>query len=133
MLISIVGILKIGATFLPIDINYPNERIDYIIRDSKSSILLTNENLIHKSNDTVKPLSVELNNSFFSQYDTSNLNINYDVNNLAYIMYTSGSTGVPKGVMVTHKNVVRLVKNNNFITFETNEHILQTGSILFHA
>lgn len=133
MIISILGILKVGATFLPIDVNYPNERIDYIIRDSKANILLTNHNFIHKASATVHPLTVELNNDCFLQYDNTNLNINYRIDNLAYIMYTSGSTGNPKGVMVTHKNIVRLVKNNKFITFDSDEHILQTGSIVFDA
>ena len=133
MIISILGILKVGATFLPIDVGYPNERIDYIIRDSKANILLTTQNFIHKANDTVQPLCIETESNYFAQYDNSNLNILYDVNNLAYIMYTSGSTGNPKGVMVTHKNIVRLVKNNNFITFDNDEHILQTGSIVFDA
>ena len=133
MIISILGILKIGAAFLPIDVNYPNERIDYILKDSNTNILLTTSGLVHKSNDTVQILYVEENNSYFEQYDNNNLNINYDVNNVAYIMYTSGSTGNPKGVMVTNKNVVRLVKNTNYITFDKDENILQTGSIVFDA
>lgn len=131
MIISILGILKIGATFLPIDISYPNERIDYIIRNSKSSIIITNKNLIHKTNSTAQPLCIEL--EPLEQYENSNLDISYDVDNLAYIMYTSGSTGNPKGVAVTHQNIVRLVKNNSFITFEKEERILQTGSIVFDA
>ena len=133
MIISILGILKIGGTFLPIDVNYPNERIDYILKDSKSNILLTSQELVHKANDTVQVLYIEQDNSYFEQYDSSNINIKYDVDNLAYIMYTSGSTGKPKGVMVTNKNVVRLVKNNKFIKFDSNENILQTGSIVFDA
>ena len=133
MIVSILGILKIGATFLPIDLNYPKERIDYIISDANASILLTTQNLINRATDTVKVLNVELDNCQFAQYPTTNLNITFPSNNLAYIMYTSGSTGKPKGVMVTHKNVIRLVKNNKFITFEENERILQTGSIVFDA
>ena len=132
-IISILGILKVGATFLPIDVTYPNERIDYMLRDSKANILLTSQNFIHKANDTVQPLCVEMESDYFLQYDNENLNIFYETDNLAYIMYTSGSTGNPKGVMVTHKNIVRLVKNNKFITFDKEEHILQTGSIVFDA
>lgn len=133
MIVSILGILKIGGSFLPIDVNYPNERIDYILKDSKSNVLLTSQELVHKANDTVQVLYVEQNNSYFEQYDDTNINIKYDVDNLAYIMYTSGSTGNPKGVMVTNKNVVRLVKNTNYITFDKDENILQTGSIVFDA
>ena len=133
MIISILGILKVGGTFLPIDINYPNERIDYIIRDSKSSILLTSQDLIYKANDTAQVLYVDLHNNQYSQYSTENVNLHYETDNIAYVMYTSGSTGNPKGVMVTNQNVVRLVKNNKFISFSENEHILQTGSIVFDA
>lgn len=133
MIVSILSILKVGATFLPIDINYPKERIDYIINDSKSDILLTTQDLINKANDTVQILNVELDNIQYLQYSKENISIKYSTDNLAYVMYTSGSTGKPKGVMVTHKNILRLVKNNKFITFSENEHILQTGSIVFDA
>ena len=133
MIVSILGILKLGATFLPIDINYPKERIDYIIRDSKSDILLTSQDLVNKANDTIQVLTVDLNNIQISQYSGENLDITYDTNNLAYVMYTSGSTGNPKGVMVNHKNIVRLVKNSNYVKFSNDEHILQTGSIVFDA
>ncbi len=133
MIVSILGVLKIGATFVPVDINYPKERIDYIINDTNAKILLTTQNLINKATDTAIVLNVELNNFFYSQYKNDNLNICYNPDTLAYIMFTSGSTGNPKGVMVTHKNIIRLVKNNNFINYQKNEHILQTGSIVFDA
>jgi len=133
MIVSVLAILKVGGTFLPIDINYPKERIDYIINDSKAKILLTTQNLINKANDTVQVLNVELDNTKYLQYSNENVNVGYNSDNLAYVMYTSGSTGNPKGVMVTHKNVLRLVKNNKFITFSKNERILQTGSIVFDA
>ncbi|MCU0286996.1 MAG: condensation domain-containing protein, partial [Acidobacteria bacterium] len=66
-------------------------------------------------------------------YGTDKVALRLSGDNLAYIIYTSGSTGVPKGVMVNHRNVVRLVKNTNFIEFKPGERILQTGALEFDA
>ena len=123
IIISILGILKIGATFLPIDISYPQERIEYILDDSKSKFVITNKTISLKNALTI---SSEINS-----FSKENLNVHFSTNHPAYIMYTSGSTGKPKGVIVTNTNVVRLVKNNTFIKFNNCEHILQTGSIVF--
>ncbi|MCI9039033.1 MAG: amino acid adenylation domain-containing protein [Clostridia bacterium] len=133
MIVSILAILKVGAAFLPIDVYYPKDRIDYIIRDSNAKLLLTNSGFIHKANSSVKALSVELDNIIYQTYPTNSILQNYSPETIAYIMYTSGSTGRPKGTMITHKNIIRLVKNNAFITFEKEERILQTGSIVFDA
>lgn len=135
MIVAILAILKAGAAYLPIDVYYPKDRIDYIIRDSKSKILLTDLNFVDKSNSTINSICIDLSNQ--NIYD-NNTNINNIENintasDLAYIMYTSGSTGNPKGTMIEQKSVVRLVKNTNFIQFGENEHILQTGSIVFDA
>ncbi len=133
-IIAIIATLKIGASYLPIDVNYPNERIAYIIKDSKSRILLTTKSNIHKSNGSVQVVCIELDTTIYSQYSSKNLCCKEIFpDSLAYIMYTSGSTGNPKGVMVTHRNIVRLIKNNKFITYSKHERILQTGSIVFDA
>ncbi len=133
MIVSILGILKVGAAFLPIDVQYPKERIDYMLHDSNANILLTVPDFIHKSATTIKPLSIELSNYIYEREEKTRVNANINPDSLAYVMYTSGSTGNPKGVMVTHKNIVRLIKNNNFIEFKPKERILQTGSIVFDA
>lgn len=133
MIVGILAILKVGAAFLPIDVYYPKERIDYILRDSNAKLLITNHDFIHKANSSVKALSIELNNMLYTSNSTEPIKQNYLADSLAYIMYTSGSTGKPKGVMITHQNIVRLVKNTTFIKFEKDEHILQTGSIVFDA
>ena len=134
MIIAILGILKVGAAFLPIDVQYPKERIEYMLRDSNAKILVTLPEYIYKATSNIKALSVELSNIIYKTQKTTPVEgIKYSPTALAYIMYTSGSTGTPKGVMITNRNIVRLAKNNKFISFDKNERILQTGSIVFDA
>lgn len=96
MIIAILGILKAGAVYVPIDPSFPEERITYIIKDADIELVLTEENIAVPS-------------SVFSKQNPENL-VNPD--NLAYIIYTSGTTGNPKGVMIEHRNVVRLFFND---------------------
>ena len=129
MIVAILAILKVNGAFVPIDITYPKDRICYILEDSKAKLILTDE---------------KFNKQYFNNYDVIFLDKLKDEENdfeyksvsptsLAYIMYTSGSTGKPKGVMIEQKSIIRLVKNPNYIHFEEQERILQTGSIVFDA
>ncbi|MEN2401844.1 amino acid adenylation domain-containing protein [Flavobacterium sp. MC2016-06] len=96
LLVSLLGVLKSGAAYVPIDSNYPQQRIDYIEKDSNSKVVI-DQNLVEKF------LEVQDN------YSTSNLDQISKSNHLAYIIYTSGTTGNPKGVMVEHHNAVELI------------------------
>ncbi|HLP61663.1 MAG TPA: condensation domain-containing protein, partial [Candidatus Deferrimicrobium sp.] len=116
MIIGILGILKSGGAYLPIDPEYPQERIDYMLNDSGTKILLS---------------ANEIASGDFNFHHSSF--IVHHSRQLAYIIYTSGSTGRPKGVMVEHRNVVRLVKNTNFVQFQEKERLLQTGALEFDA
>ena len=133
MIISILAILKAGCNYLPVDIDYPEERINFMLEDSSSKVLLHMSNTdLSKIQYNVSKINVSL-DSF--KYDDQSIQPNLNINrtNLAYTMYTSGSTGKPKGVMIEQKSIIRLVKNTNFITFKKNDIILQTGSIVFDA
>ncbi|MGN1311349.1 MAG: amino acid adenylation domain-containing protein, partial [Clostridia bacterium] len=131
--IAILGALKCGASYMPIDINYPIKRIDFMVNDSNSRFILTSCQLQHKLNNESKVLCVDLSNNEIYNNFVDNINITTSSDSIAYIMYTSGSTGTPKGVMVSNQNVVRLVRNTNYIKFNKKERILQTGSIVFDA
>ena len=135
MIIAILGILKAGGAYLPIDVNYPKNRIDYMIRDSASKMLLTNLAFIEKSNSTIKSICIDLTNEniYSDNENTENLDELNTSTDLGYVMYTSGSTGNPKGTMIEQKSIIRLVENTNYITFTEQTAILQTGSIVFDA
>ncbi|HLP46713.1 MAG TPA: condensation domain-containing protein, partial [Candidatus Kapabacteria bacterium] len=123
MIIAILGILKSGGAYLPIDPDYPQERIDYMLKDSNAGILI-NKSEIRNSKFETNPNDQNTNDQNFD-IRASNLNSS----NLAYIIYTSGTTGKPKGVLIEHKNVVHLLFNERF-QFDFNEHDVWS---LFHS
>ncbi len=131
VVISMLAILKAGATFLPLDIDYPENRLNYIIDNSNPKVILTSKNISIKT--SVPVIYVDLNEEIYKKYNNSNLKSQITPESLMYVMYTSGSTGNPKGVMIKHKNIIRLAGFPNFIQFSENEIMVQTGTIVFDA
>ena len=115
MIIGILAILKSGGAYLPIDPDYPHERIDFILNDSAAKVVLTDDLIIKAALHTQKTPLTQVTQP----------------ENAVYIIYTSGSTGKPKGVVVEHRNVVRLVKNTNYIAFSEGARLLLTGAVAF--
>ncbi|GFZ30329.1 hypothetical protein CSC2_08550 [Clostridium zeae] len=130
-LIAIVGILKSGGAYLPIDSRYPDERIQYMLKDSGCKILLSEISISDEIVFDGEILNL-CNDQLFTDDFSELENIN-TANDLAYVIYTSGTTGKPKGVMCEHRNVTRLIKNTNYIEFKADDRILQTGSMVFDA
>jgi tyrocidine synthetase III len=99
MIISILGILKSGAAYVPVDPAYPAERIAYMLADSNSKVVI-DEDELRRIKDNEK------------EYSTANPSLANKPGDLAYVIYTSGTTGKPKGTLIEHKNVVRLFKTD---------------------
>lgn len=106
MIISILAVLKAGGAYIPIDPEYPSERISYMLENSKSNFLISSSNLEEKYShiSSVNPILVDLSSNIYD-YDSNNLVNISSPDDLSYLIYTSGSTGTPKGVMLTHKNL----------------------------
>lgn len=112
MIIGLLAILKVGACYLPIDPEYPTDRISYILRDSNCKTIIVHSDTLELINDDYNKIDISLDSLVYTSNEIENLNTNISPNDLIYTIYTSGSTGNPKGVMLTHQNI------NNFITAE---------------
>ncbi|MBN2862737.1 MAG: amino acid adenylation domain-containing protein [Bacteroidales bacterium] len=131
MMVGILGILKSGAAYVPIDPSYPKERITFMLEDGDVKILLVQGSLGKRIETTQQIIDLD-DASLYTGSGRDLMNMN-QAEDLAYVIYTSGSTGKPKGVMIEHRNVVRLVKNTNYLPFDQDDRILQTGAIVFDA
>ncbi|MDR1235547.1 MAG: amino acid adenylation domain-containing protein [Holosporaceae bacterium] len=138
-ILSMLAVVKSGAAYTPIDPMYPKEYIKNIIKDTGTLVLLTQEKDRQNLEKSLPSgrfiiLSIDdpdLEKKIFDNPDNKNASIKIESSDLVYVMYTSGSTGVPKGVMVPHRGVVRLVKNTNYIKFEPGDCVAQATSISF--
>jgi len=105
MIVGLYGILKAGYAYLPIDPEYPKQRIEYVCEDANITTVITQKALIENFNsDTIDTIFIEDVQSFQNNSTVSLPNVSRD--DLAYVIYTSGSTGKPKGVPVSHGNII---------------------------
>jgi non-ribosomal peptide synthetase component F len=127
MIISLLGVLKSGAAYVPIDTKYPQSRINYILKDSSIDLVITSENNLETLKDAYGVTPLVLNTDWFSQSgaDSTKLDRFPLTNQLAYVIYTSGSTGNPKGVMNEHGSLLNyLLSSSNYINEKLNRTIL---------
>lgn len=129
LIIGILGILKAGGAYLPIDSNYPVGRINYMLNDSKVSILLTNIEIDSKIEFHGE--IVCLKDEKIYPDNKENLTKVNSPHDLAYIIYTSGSTGEPKGVMIEHRSLVNYIWWAKEIYVKSDEIFALYSSIAF--
>ncbi|MEG3939647.1 amino acid adenylation domain-containing protein [Microcoleus sp. S36b_A3] len=107
MLVAILGILKVGAAYVPLDPAYPQERRSFMLADAKVPVLLTQKNLLETLPEhSAKVVCIDAEWQEISRESDRNPAVKVPAENLAYVLYTSGSTGTPKGVLGTHRGTV---------------------------
>ncbi|WP_420813046.1 non-ribosomal peptide synthetase, partial [Lautropia dentalis] len=146
MVVGLLGILKAGAAYVPVDPEYPADRIAYMLKDSQAKVLLTQRRLrdrlsavmgaVDKDNEGVigEVMLLDDETTYAGQPEANigRKETGQASSNLAYVIYTSGSTGLPKGVMVEHRSVVnRLVWMQDEYGLREADTVLQKTSIGF--
>ncbi|KIO77523.1 hypothetical protein TH53_08765 [Pedobacter lusitanus] len=135
MMIGILGILKAGGAYVPVDSAYPQERISYMLADTGADIVVSMESNLHLLDQYagIRVIAVDKDREIIAQESKAPVRANLRPDHLCYVMYTSGSTGQPKGVLVEHGNVSSLILGANYIKLSSSDAILSAGSPSFDA
>ncbi len=123
----ILGILKLGCAYVPIDPDNPIERTHFILQDSAVQVLLTHSEFNISASIKIILLDDKRIQPRIALYQTDSIR----PQDSAYVIYTSGSTGRPKGVIISHQNVIRLVKETNYIEIKPEDKLLRLLNYAF--
>ncbi|MGH9430460.1 MAG: non-ribosomal peptide synthetase [Terriglobia bacterium] len=134
LIVALLGVLKAGGAYVPLDPSYPKERLDFLIEETRTPVMLAQKSFASTllAGQDVPSVDVDELSSAAGD-DDGNPSPHGGPKSLAYVMYTSGSTGQPKGVMVENRAIVRLVRNTNFCHFGPGEVFLQFAPASFDA
>jgi amino acid adenylation domain-containing protein len=136
LIVALLAVLKTGGAYVPVDRSYPIERFDFILADTKASVVISESegmDFRRTRNGVVASLSVDCEVEAATAWDDVAPTRSSSPGSLAYVIYTSGSTGLPKGVMVENRAIVRLVSNTNYCEFGPGRVFLQAAAVPFDA
>ena len=132
LIIALLGILKSGAAYVPLDTAYPKNRLSLMLEDSRSKFVITESLLASVPVSTAEVINIDEMRDDFQKFGRENLETALNSRNLAYIIYTSGSTGKPKGVAIEHRNVCALIDwAETIFSIEETKKVLASTSICF--
>ena len=134
MIIAMLAALKAGGTYVPLDPDYPHERIALMLADTAAPVLLTVKSLLESlPESSAKILCLDSDWDTIAGLSETNLQVQTTSEDLAYVIYTSGSTGKPKGVLVPHRGVVRLVTGTSWMEVRQSDVFGQAANVCFDA
>jgi amino acid adenylation domain-containing protein len=135
MIVGVLGILKSGGAYVPIDPSYPIKRKEFILEDTQGMVVVGGRNSYEEellAERSVIDLTSE--DADYKKYSTEPLMTSPDPSSLIYVIYTSGTTGQPKGVMIEHRGVYNLVRSQkDLYKINCKDHILQFSPLIFDA
>jgi amino acid adenylation domain-containing protein len=134
MVVAVLGVIKAGGAYVPLDSNYPKERLAFMMSDTGLHALVTQEAFLDRLPETQAPvICLDRDQAVLAACPNRNPTVSAHGDDLAYVMYTSGSTGVPKGVSVPQRAISRLVLNTDYVRLGPADRIAQVSNFSFDA
>jgi aspartate racemase len=134
MVVGLLGILKAGGAYLPLDPDNPPERLAFMLQDAQAPVVLTQARLRPRlPRSQARIVCLDADAEAIARHSGSNLASEVSADNLAYVTYTSGSTGQPKGVEVRHRGVARLLCGVDYVSLDPTETLLHLSPLAFDA
>ncbi len=134
MMMGLLGIIKAGAAYVPLDLAYPRQRVLDMLADSEAQVLLTTAGRRRELNETgIQTVLLDQLDAAPAFADKNPERLLQHPLSPAYVMYTSGSTGIPKGIVVPHQAIIRLVCNTSYVRLHFGVRIAQVANTSFDA
>ena len=135
MVVAALAILKSGGAYIPLDPDYPAERLRFMLEDAKTVVLIARQEIAERiGGGRWKTLDIEKRALLISDCPETAPEVRLSENNLAYVIYTSGSTGCPKGVQITHQSLVNLAEwHQRAFAISPSDRASQLASVGFDA
>ncbi|OJG92867.1 hypothetical protein RV15_GL002812 [Enterococcus silesiacus] len=130
-IISILGIIKLGGVYVPIDVDFPRERITHMLKDSQAIMCITNSTQASRLSEFSSSIIIDDEKVLESFGNEPLKEISLSGDDDLYVIYTSGSSGLPKGVLVQNRSVVRVVHETNYIQIASEDVFLQLSNYAF--
>jgi amino acid adenylation domain-containing protein len=135
MVVALLAVLKAGGAYLCLDPEYPRQRLSFILADSGAKVVLTEQSLVERLPLEIdaRVVSLDLERDYIAAQGTGPIESDVKAEHLAYVTYTSGSTGAPKGTEVPHRGITGFIRGVSYAVFDEQQTFLQHSSISWDA